>query len=77
MHAVRGIYDGVNIRLLEPVQAPVNTRTIITFIDDEKSEGIPETRFEDVAGCLHYNGTPKTLDEMDTAIKKGVVARWK
>jgi AbrB family looped-hinge helix DNA binding protein len=31
----------------------------------------PETTIKDVASCLYYSGKPKTLEEMDAAIKKG------
>ena len=36
----------------------------------------PKTQLEDVAGCLHYKGKAKTLDEMDEAIPKGVMEQW-
>lgn len=36
----------------------------------------PETTVEDVAGCLKYDGEPKTLEEMEEAIEKGVVERF-
>ena len=32
-----------------------------------------ETNLEDVAGCLHYEGKAKTLEEMDNAIHQGVL----
>lgn len=35
----------------------------------------PETTLSDVAGCLHYSGPAKTLDEMDEAIAKGLAAQ--
>ncbi len=44
---------------------------------DTHSEGIPKSRFEDVAGCLQYNGPAKTLEDMENAIKEGAVSRWK
>ena len=77
MHAVYGIYDGASIRLLAPVKAPANTRAIITFIDEDQPDDIPETRIQDVAGCLHYSGPAKTQDDMDEAIRKGVASQWK
>lgn len=33
---------------------------------------LPVTTLEDVAGCLAYEGNPKTLAEMDKGIKQGV-----
>lgn len=32
----------------------------------------PETKLDDVAGCLKYQGEPKTLEDMDNAIRQGV-----
>jgi AbrB family looped-hinge helix DNA binding protein len=33
-----------------------------------------ETTLEEVAGCLKYQGEPKSLDELDDAIRQGVRA---
>ena len=30
------------------------------------------TTLEDVAGCLAYTGTPKTIEEMDTAVSQAI-----
>ena len=35
-----------------------------------------ETTLDDVAGCLKYQGTPKTLEDMDDAISQGVEELW-
>ncbi len=35
----------------------------------------PRTRLEDVSGYLKYHGRPKTIEEMDEAIKKEVKRR--
>jgi AbrB family looped-hinge helix DNA binding protein len=35
-----------------------------------------ETTLADVAGCLKYQDTPKTLEEMDDAIRQGVEESW-
>ena len=31
-----------------------------------------ETTLDEVAGCLKYQGTPKSLEDMDNAIRQGV-----
>ncbi len=31
-----------------------------------------ETKLDDVAGCLKYQGEPKTLEDMDNAIRQGI-----
>jgi len=35
----------------------------------------PPARFEEVAGCLHYTGRPKTVEDMRRAIAKEVKRR--
>lgn len=32
----------------------------------------PETKLDDVAGCLKYQGKAKTLEDIDNAIRQGV-----
>lgn len=32
----------------------------------------PETKLDDVAGCLKYPGKPKNLEDMDNAIRQGI-----
>ena len=34
------------------------------------------TRIEDVASCLQYTGEPKTLDDMEQAIRRGLKERF-
>ncbi|PSB17145.1 AbrB family transcriptional regulator [filamentous cyanobacterium CCP1] len=36
----------------------------------------PETTLAQVAGCLKYQGTPKSLDELENAICQGVMEQW-
>jgi bifunctional DNA-binding transcriptional regulator/antitoxin component of YhaV-PrlF toxin-antitoxin module len=38
---------------------------------------VKETTLEEVAGCLHYSGAPKSLDDMDAAIAVGMQERNK
>jgi len=35
-----------------------------------------ETKLEDVAGCLKYQGKPKSIDELEDAISQGVAEQW-
>jgi len=35
-----------------------------------------ESTLSEVAGCLHYTGTTKTVDEMNDAIAKGLKAQF-
>ena len=32
----------------------------------------PETKLDDVVGCLKYYGKPKTIEDMDNAIRQGL-----
>ncbi|WP_315791906.1 AbrB/MazE/SpoVT family DNA-binding domain-containing protein [Fischerella sp. JS2] len=34
------------------------------------------TTLDDVAGCLKYQGTAKTIEDMDNAIRQGVEESW-
>lgn len=36
----------------------------------------PETTLDQVAGCLKYSGKPKSLDELEDAIRQGVTEQW-
>lgn len=55
------------------------------FIVEDTGEGIllrpkspfPRTTVEEVAGCLKYSGPPKTLEQMEDAIKEGVQEQWR
>ncbi len=35
-----------------------------------------ETKLEDVAGCLEYQGKPKNMDDLEDAIRQGVAEQW-
>ena len=35
-----------------------------------------ETRLDEVAGCLNYQGKVKTIEEMDQAIAQGIQKSW-
>lgn len=39
-------------------------------IDTEKSD------IDNLAGCLAYKGQAKTLEEMDEAIRQGIMKKW-
>lgn len=36
----------------------------------------PETKLDDVAGCLKYKGKAKTIEEMNQAIAQGIEQLW-
>ncbi len=54
------------------------------FEVEETREGVllrpksrfPRTRIEDVAGMLKYTGKPKTIEEMDEAVSRGIRERF-
>lgn len=35
-----------------------------------------QTKLEDVAGCLKYQGNPKNMDDLEDAIRLGVAEQW-
>lgn len=38
-------------------------------------DSFPQTCLDDVAGCLRYTGRAKTLEDMNNAIRRGVLER--
>ena len=53
------------------------------FLVEQAEQGIllrsqkpfPQTCVDDVAGCLQYTGRAKTLEDMNDAIRRGVLER--
>jgi AbrB family looped-hinge helix DNA binding protein len=39
-------------------------------------KAFPETSLEEVAGCLKYAGKPKSLDDLEDAIRLGIMEQW-
>jgi bifunctional DNA-binding transcriptional regulator/antitoxin component of YhaV-PrlF toxin-antitoxin module len=35
-----------------------------------------KTNLDDLIGCTAYQGQPKTLEEMDSAIEHGIIKNW-
>lgn len=54
MLAIRGMYTGKNVQLLEDVHVRPNVRVIVTFLDDEP---VTPTIDEDTEGLLALSGT--------------------
>ncbi len=78
MQTIRGVYDGHAIKPTEEFAARPNTRVLITFLEQETERpGFPPTTLEDVAGCLRRTGPAKTLEDMETAIERGIKERWR
>lgn len=36
----------------------------------------PETTLDQVLGCLRYQGTPQSLEDMEDAIRRGIEEQW-
>lgn len=37
---------------------------------------LPKISIDDIAGCLAYKGKAKTIEEMNDAIREGIIAEW-
>lgn len=37
---------------------------------------LPKTTLDDLIGCTGYQGSAKTVEEMDEGIRQGVIAQW-
>ncbi|MGB3208736.1 MAG: AbrB/MazE/SpoVT family DNA-binding domain-containing protein [Crinalium sp.] len=57
-------------------QWQINQEFIILEVGDgillKPKKTFPETTLDQVAGCLKYQGKPKTIQEMNDAIRQGV-----
>jgi len=66
------VFDGVIdengvVKLLEPADLPKGQRVIVTVIDDP-----PASRdLSRLSGCLHWDGPPATIEDMNRAIEEG------
>ncbi len=72
MQAIRGYYDGVNIKPLERISAKPNQRVIITVMDDF-IEPHESTAIEEVFGLLSEHANPALIDEERTAWENAAV----
>lgn len=53
----------------EPVQLQQSQKILITFLEPIENK---TTTLDDVAGCLAYQGEPKTLEEMEKGLAEGL-----
>ena len=61
---------------------PASRREVFCFVDylahrSDTKAMFPLKSIEEVAGCLPYHGSAKTIQEMDDAIAEGVRRQWK
>lgn len=76
--------DEGKITLPESVLSSHSWKPGLEFVIVETDDGIllkPNTAFQktqldEVAGCLRYTGKPKTLGDMDQAIRQGIEETW-
>jgi hypothetical protein len=54
----------------EPVHIQKTQKILITFL--EPSQISKNTTLDDVAGCLTYQGKPKSLEEMEQDVAEGL-----
>jgi hypothetical protein len=64
MITISGIYDGVNIVPLGPVNANANSRVSISFIDDPVQS--PETELQEIVSSLNFNFWGNEREEYDS-----------
>ncbi|MDJ1168014.1 hypothetical protein PMG71_01075 [Roseofilum sp. BLCC_M154] len=51
---------------------PIHSDRHLRTIQQQKLKSFPETTLNEVAGCLKYEGIPKTLDDLEDAIRQGL-----
>lgn len=42
----------------------------------QPKQHFPPTTLNEVAGCLKYQSSPKTIEDMEIAISKGIQEQW-
>ena len=58
MLSVRGVYENIQIRLMEKIIVEKGVPVIVTFLEDiiEEKEPVKRYRFSDLAGNLEWTG---------------------
>jgi len=58
----------------EPVQIEKSQKILITFLEmpAQTNSQFPIVTLDEVAGCLAYQGEPKTLEDMDRELAEGL-----
>lgn len=51
---------------------PIHSDRGLRQLQQQKVKSFPETTLNEVAGCLKYGGIPKTLDDLEDAIRQGI-----
>jgi hypothetical protein len=64
----------------EPVQIEKSQKILITFLEMpaqtrplKNNSPFPTATLDDVAGCLAYQGQPKTLEDMEKELAEGLL----
>ena len=70
----------MRLRTIEAIIEPRQLDLIAIDVGDGillKPKPFQETTLEQVAGCLKYRVTPKSLDELEDALFQGVLEQWR
>jgi len=64
----------------EPVQIEKSQKILITFLETptktqllKTNSPFPTVTLDDVAGCIAYQGEPKTLEDMEKGLAEGLL----
>ena len=71
MPSFEGVYDGETVRIAVPIKAKPNTKVTVTFPDEADVNSGETVTLDMVAGCLKWDGPPKSLADMEAAIARG------
>ncbi len=74
MEAVRGYYDGVNIKPLESIKAKPNQSVIITFVD-EIITPVKTDSASSLRGVLSEYANPTLVSKEEEAWKRAMVKK--
>ncbi|NOT85809.1 MAG: AbrB/MazE/SpoVT family DNA-binding domain-containing protein [Methylococcaceae bacterium] len=68
----KSVRDACHLDIGQELEIEITAQGILL----KAKKNAPKTTIDKVAGCLAYQGTAKTLEEMDDAIRQGVMAEW-
>ena len=68
----KAIREAYHLDVGQELEVEITTQGILL----KAKKAFSKTSVDDVAGCLAYQGKAKTIEEMDDAIRRGIIAEW-
>lgn len=66
------IRDACHLNVGQELEVEITAQGILL----KTKNTLPKTTIDDLIGCAGYQGSAKTVEEMDEGIRQGVIAQW-